>query len=56
MNHLDRRFHDNFSRFEFYNKYYGTFQVMNFLRILQYSKSKSIADYVFGAIEEMVSE
>lgn len=43
---IDQVLDSHFSKFEWYNRYYSTFQLMNFLRILQYAKKADIIKYL----------
>ncbi len=47
---IDRNLDDYFSRYDWYNNHYGTFQLMNFLRILQYAHQTDVIDYLINKI------
>ena len=44
--HIDNAIDSYFQKYEWYRDYYKCFQLMNFLRILQYAKEKNIIDYL----------
>tara|TARA_Y100001963_G_scaffold160229_1_gene269249 strand:+ start:6584 stop:7312 length:729 start_codon:yes stop_codon:yes gene_type:complete len=50
MNHMDRMFEKEFMKYDFYNKFYTPFQIMNFLRILPYIKTKDQAKICENAL------
>lgn len=43
---IDEELTRYFSNYEWYRLYYKPFQIMNFLRILQYAKEKSVIEYL----------
>lgn len=47
---LDEILTAHFSRYEWYNQYYKAFQLMNFLRILQYAHQADVIDYLLEKI------
>lgn len=52
---IDRSLNEYFSkRYDWYNKYYGIMQLMNFLRILQYAHDKRIIEYLKQVINEQL--
>lgn len=51
---IDQVFTRHFSRYEWYNQYYNTFQLMNFLRILQYARKKEIIIYLKEKINDIL--
>lgn len=42
MEYLDQKFHENFTKYDFYIKYYKLFEILNWFRVLRYSKDISI--------------
>lgn len=55
LNYIDDKINSYFSKYNFYNKGYKYFQIMNFLRILQHSKEKSIVDYLFKNLDNLMT-
>lgn len=51
---IDTEIDSYYSSFEWYMKYYDLFQLMNFLRILQYAKEKQVIDYLKNVITPML--
>ncbi len=43
-----------FSKYDWYHDYYPSFQLMNFLRILQYAKEEKVADYLSKIINQLL--
>lgn len=50
LNHIDQKLNDFFSKYSWYEEYYGLFQLLNFLRILQYAKSEKVVKYLLKEI------
>lgn len=50
---MDKYIQDEFSSYGWYNRFYHIFQIMNFLRILQYSKEKSVTVYLKGVLNSL---
>ena len=55
LNYIDEKINSHFSKYNFYNKGYKYFQIMNFLRILQHSKEKSIVDYLLLNLDNLMT-
>jgi len=53
MEYLDNSFDKFFSKFEYYKLYYNVFQLVNYYRILPYSKTKKIRDHVEANLQEI---
>ena len=49
---MDRIINENFSEYEVFFKY---LDVMNFLRILQYSKNKKMDEYIINTLKIILS-
>lgn len=45
-----------FSRYDWYNTYYSCFQLMNFLRILQYAHEDRIIGYLKGVLRKLLNK
>ena len=54
LSYLDKVILRTYSRFHFYKTYYRAFQIINYLRILQYSKNTKIKIYLIENINQMV--
>ena len=52
FNYMDRIINENFSEYEVFFKY---LDVMNFLRILQYSKNKKMDEYIINTLKVILS-
>ena len=50
LNYIDEMIEEEFSKYDFYKKYYKHFQVLNLLRILPYSKNKKHIDKLIKEI------
>lgn len=44
LDYCDLKFHNHFQKYNFYSETYKYFQIINLLRVLQYSKDKKISD------------
>lgn len=55
-NKIDKAIDKFASQYDWYNKYYKTFQLMNFLRILQYAKEISVINYLKNVINQLLYE
>lgn len=51
---IDRGIDAYYSQYEWYKKYYHVFQLMNFLRILQYAKEERVIVYLKNVIKSML--
>jgi len=51
---IDQEIDKYYSPYEWYHKYYHIFQLMNFLRILQYAKEEKVILYLKNVIESML--
>ena len=56
MKKIDSILVDNFKGYQFYNSYYRPFQIMNFMRILPYSKESRTTEYLVQNINKMVKK
>jgi hypothetical protein len=55
-NKIDKAIDKFASQYDWYNKYYKTFQLMNFLRILQYAKEAPVINYLKNVINQLLYE
>lgn len=53
MNYLDKIIDNYFKKYDFYNDCYKYFQIINLLRVLQYSKNKIIANKILECLFEI---
>lgn len=53
-NKIDREIDKYYSKYDWYKKYYSIFQLMNFLRILQYAKDEKVTNYLKNVINSML--
>lgn len=53
-NYIDKRIDDHYRKYDFYNETYKDFQLMNFLRILQYGKDDRVIKYLIDTIENIL--
>lgn len=51
---IDDEIQRRFSKYDWYHDYYPSFQLMNFLRILQYAKEEKVADYLSKIINQLL--
>lgn len=51
---IDTYLHTHFSEYEWYRQYYEAFQLMNFLRILQYAKEDKVIQYLKKVITQLL--
>ena len=51
---IDTYLHTHFSEYEWYRQYYEAFQLMNFLRVLQYAKEKRVIQYLKNVIAQLL--
>lgn len=51
---IDQEIDKYYSQYEWYRKYYHVFQLMNFLRILQYAKEEKVITYLKNVINSML--
>lgn len=51
---IDKEIDGYYSQYEWYRKYYHVFQLMNFLRILQYAKEEKVINYLKNVIKSML--
>ena len=54
--YIDDRFDFEFSKYGFYNESYKIFQLMNFLRIVQYAKTDDVTEYLIETINDILKE
>lgn len=55
-NKIDQEITGYFSKYDWYNQFYDIFQLMNFLRILQYAREKEIINFLKNVIGEIIDE
>ncbi len=53
-NKIDYELNNCFKRYEWYSKYYNLFQLLNFLRILQYAQEEKIVKYLKYEINDLI--
>mgnify|MGYP000223812974 CR=1 FL=1 len=53
---IDIALDDCFSQYEWYQRYYPVFQLMNFLRILQYAKDSRVVEYLKTVMKRLTDE
>lgn len=51
---IDKEIDDYYGRYDWYRDYYPAFQLMNFLRILQYAKEAKVIDYLKNVLRSML--
>lgn len=51
---IDKEINDYYSQYDWYRTYYHVFQLLNFLRILQYAKEEKVVTYLKDVIESML--
>lgn len=56
MEKIDKAFDTHFSKYVWYRRYYSIFQLINFLRILQYAREPRVIDYLKTVIKELFDE
>lgn len=56
LSYMDQRIDEHFGRSASYRDYYGLFQIMNFLRILQYAKRTDIVLFIKRILRELILE
>ena len=54
--YIDEQIDNNFKKYSFYNKTYPIFQLMNFLRIVQYAKKDEVTIYLIDTINNILEE
>ena len=54
--YIDDKLDFEFSKYEFYNESYKVFQLMNFLRIVQYAKKDEVTEYLIETINDILKE
>ena len=54
--HIDNEISSYFKKYDWYNQYYHIFQLMNFLRILQYTKKHDIAKFLISTCKQLINE
>lgn len=55
-NKVDSELDCCFKKYEWYRKYYHIFQLLNFLRILQYAHEEKIIIYLKNKIKELICQ
>ena len=56
MRYLDEKLTSHFMRFDFYQTYFAAFQLMNFLRVLQYAQEEATIAFLSDHIQDMVNK
>lgn len=54
LNEIDKIINNYFKKYEWYTKLYKYFQIINLLRVLQYSKNDNLADIIYKNIMELI--
>lgn len=54
-NKIDSELDSCFKKYEWYRKYYHIFQLLNFLRILQYAHERKVIEYLKNVIKKIIS-
>ncbi len=54
--YIDEQIDSNFKKYSFYNNSYPVFQLMNFLRIIQYAKKDEVTVYLIDTINNILEE
>lgn len=54
-NKIDKELDKCFRKYDWYSKYYNIFQLLNFLRILQYARDEKVIVYLKRVIKEIIS-
>lgn len=54
--YIDEQIDNNFKKYSFYNNAYPIFQLMNFLRIIQYAKKEEVTIYLIDTINNILEE
>ena len=54
--YIDEQIDNNFKKYSFYNNSYPVFQLMNFLRIIQYAKKDEVTVYLIETINNILKE
>ena len=51
---IDNEINRYYQKYEWYQKYYHIFQLMNFLRILQYAKEDSVIKFLKNVLKSLL--
>ena len=54
--YIDEQIDNHFKKYSFYNDTYHIFQLMNFLRIIQYAKKDEVTVYLIETINNILKE
>lgn len=54
LKYIDDKFNEYFSKYEFFNKHYDVLQLMNMLRILPYTKSYEVKNYLIVTLNKIL--
>ena len=54
--YIDEQIDNHFKKYSFYNDTYPIFQLMNFLRIIQYAKKDEVTVYLIETINNILDE
>ena len=54
--YIDEQIDNHFKKYSFYNDTYPIFQLMNFLRIIQYAKKDEVTVYLIETINNILKE
>ncbi len=52
---IDKEIHGYFLQYEWYKRYYNVYQILNFLRILQYAKEEKVIAFLKNTIEKLLT-
>lgn len=55
LNYIDKHIDSHFEKYDFYKGTYKYFQILNFLRILQYCNNPKIEKYIINILDELIS-
>ena len=53
--YIDEKLDDEFKKYDFYKESYKIFQLMNFLRIIQYAKKDEVTEYLIKTIYDILN-
>jgi len=54
LSFMDKKIHESFSAYQWYRDAYGIFQLLNFLRVLQYAHEQRVVDFLKNAISHLM--
>ena len=53
--YIDKKIHEHFVKYNFYEKHYELFQAINLLRVLCYCKNEHISRFLLECTEELIN-